>query len=436
MHILATIFNVLALSLLCWMCWRWRSVYLLPSTWVLLLSAIFYMLPSLIFSQEIEDVSPYTWDAVFYCSTFVCVGTLINLYGAKKLAHQSEFESAAVPLPIREAMVSGYLKLIILAIGLIMAWYLLVVPLTSTGLYGLLVDPDHYAQLREDSLKLLDNPPLQYAYLIGFSCLSPLAFSLLLERTRLTRGVRCWVPAVLGSLFLCFYILLTGARVGIINFVIIGLLYVFLRNGMRFNWKTLVLGVCVFIVPITLSMMREAGRNDATTLFDYLKAIGDRIFLLPLLISGWYVEFAETRGYVGFLAAMGLNVQPDWTNVIALEFLDRKESVTIESVTTPTSFIFSNYLYLGWLGLVPSLLALRFIDIPILYLRGLPEVLKVPFFITALYFATVFIRAGFGVTVLSHGYIVLIILWKLISVSSGSTHRAGVKNSPYGIQKE
>jgi hypothetical protein len=257
-------------------------------------------------------------------------------------------------------------------------------------------------------LKLLDSPALQYVYLIGFSCLSPLAFTLLLERIAFMGAVRGSVLAAAVLVFLSFYLLLTGARVGLVNLAAAGLIYALLANRLRIGWKSLIAAAAViWLVPIGLSALREQGRNEAG-LLEYVIAIGDRIFLLPLLISGWFVEFAETRGYAGLAAALGIGPQSDWTNEIAMEFLGRKDDITIETVTTPTSFFFANYLYFGWFGLLPSLLALKLMDVPVRYIGQLPDVLKRPFLATAIFFSVIFVRAGFGVTLITHGYLVLV----------------------------
>ena len=114
------------------------------------------------------------------------------------------------------------------------------------------------------------------------------------------------------------------------------------------------------------------------------------------------------------MAAMGIGQTVDWTNLIALEYLGRKDSVTIESVTTPTAFIFSNYLYFGWMGLLPSVLALKFIDLPVSRIRLLPRGVRLPFIATLMFFSVIFVQSGFGVTLTSHGYLLLMMLIALI----------------------
>lgn len=395
--------------------WVWRrALFLLPSTWVMLLATLVYILPSALLSDQIEDFSPYAITALNYCAVFVMSGMTLNLLFSSppKLA-----DILPSGLPGQSGGLAGSkagLRWVLVFLGMISVWYLMNVPLKSTGLYGVLFDPDNAAQLREDSLKLLDNRALQYLYLVGFSSLCPLAFTLLMVRSAQLRGWRRWATVGSVLLFLAFYLLITGARVGLANLAVVGILFAFVRNRLRMGVKPLLAGFAlILIVPMLISFLREQGRNEATA-FEYVESIGERIFLLPLLISGWYVEYADTRGTVGLMAAMGIGQTVDWTNLIALEYLGRKDSVTIETVTTPTAFIFSNYLYFGWMGLLPSVLALKFIDLPVSRIRLLPRGVRLPFIATLMFFSVIFVQSGFGVTLTSHGYLLLMMLIALI----------------------
>lgn len=407
---LAALLSVVPLLLFAWAWNQRRAIFLLPSTWVMLLSTLIYVVPAVLFFEDIEDLSPYAVTALTYCSIFVTCGLLVNLAFGRP-------PSIALLLVDRRTLrgaerhaVSRALRMVLFALACITLWYLMNVPLRSTGLYGVIFDPENAAQLREESLKLLDIHALQYLYLVGFSALSPLAFTLLLVRGSEMRGARRWALILSVGSFLVFYLLLTGARVGLVNLALAGVLFAFLRNRMRLGLKPVLAGVLILLsVPMLLSFLREQGRNEATVL-EYAEAIGERIFLLPLLISGWFVEYAQTHGAVGLDAAIGLGPNVDWSNVIALEFLGRKEAVTIETVTTPTAFFFSNYLYFGWFALLPSLIALQLIDLPMRRLHRVARPLRLPFAATMLFFSVIFVQSGFGVTLISHGYMLLILL--------------------------
>ena len=418
----ATFFLSIALiaTLFAWVWRNRRQLFLLPSTWVLFLSTLIYVLPAAVFFEEIEDMSPYTGIALAYCTAFVVLGMVLNMLLARPPRLAELLSAPARPADATRAtpadprrVVRRTLRGLLLVLGLIGAWYLINVPLRSTGLYGVLFDPENSAQLREESLKLLDNPALQYVYLIGFSALSPLTLCMLLARLPQLPSRRRWWVATAVIAFLAFYLLITGARVGLVNLVVVGSLFMFVRNRLQVSLKMLVVAtVIVFAVPIGMSILREQGRNEAM-LQEYVEAIGERIFLLPLLISGWFVEYADTRGPAGLMAAIGLGEKLNWSNLIALEFLDRKEAVTVETVTTPTAFFFSNYLYFGWLGLLPSLIALRIIDLPVGQLPRLALPLRLPLIATLMFFSVIFVQSGFGVTLTTHGYLLLmlIVLW-------------------------
>jgi hypothetical protein len=411
MLVAAIALNAMVIAMLGWAWIRQRHLFLLPSTWVLSLSALFFMLPALLFVDEIADLSPYTWTAMGYCTAFVGSGLLLNMVlPPPAWAAERAWTGRGRTSPRDARRAGAYLAAILALLGLLTLWYLAYVPIESTGLYGLLVDPEHSAQLREESLKLLDSVAVKYAYLVGFSCLSPLAFALWLERSASIAPGKRFVLGLAVFAFLAFYLLLTGARVGLVNLAAVGLLYAVVANRLRIGWKSLVVAlVIIWLVPTVLSILREQGRSEASVL-EYALAIGDRIFLVPLLISGWYVEWAETHGYAGLAAALGIGPAAEWTSAIALEFLGRRDDITIESVSAPSSFFFANYLYFGWLGLLPSLLALKVIDLPVAFLGRLPDTLARPLLATLLYFSLVYVRAAFGVTFLSHGYLLLILI--------------------------
>lgn len=400
---LAPILFALGLLVVAWL-FR-RGIFIYPSTWILLLSTALYMLPAMLFAEEVAELSPYAVTALQYCSVFVVVGLLMRL-ASRPPALQRVLGPPPAPGRAQDA-VARALPRVLLVLGVITFWYLLHVPLRSTGLYGVLFDPANANQLREESLKLLDSPALQYVYLIGFSALSPLAFTLLLSRAAELAGGRRWRLVLPVSLFLAFYLLLTGARVGLANLAVAGVMYALMRQRMTFQLKPFLMAVAIVLaVPMLLSFLREQGRNEATVL-EYAEAIGERIFLLPLLISGWFVEYADTHGRVGLMAAIGLGEKVNWSNVIALEFIGRREAVTVETVTTPTAFVFSNYLYFGWLGLLPSWIALRLIDMPADWARRAPASMRVPLLAALCFFAVIYVQSGFGVATISHGYVVL-----------------------------
>lgn len=407
---LAALTSTAALLLFAWVWFRRRRLFLLPSTWTLLLSLLIYVVPAVAFFDEIENLSPFATTALTYCSVIILLGLSISTISARPPALSTILPEPPPNTARERSAIRKSLRVVILLLALITIWYLLKVPPRSTGLYGVLFDPQNAAQLREESLKLLDSRVLQYVYLIGFSTLSPLAFTLLLSRSAELRGLRRWRLFVPVALFITGYLLLTGARVGLVNLAVAGVLYAFVLHGLRVGLKPL-LGAAVILlaVPMLLSFLREQGRNEATVL-EYVEAIGERIFLLPLLISGWFVEYAQTNGPIGIAAALGVGESTNWSNVIALEFLGRKEAVTIETVTTPTAFFFSNFLYFGWFGVLPSLVALQVIDLPVRFVRGLPRPLRLPLTASMLYFAVIFVQSGFGVTFISHGYLLLTLL--------------------------
>lgn len=427
----ASIVLVLVLVVLTWM--RRRSAFLYPSTWILLLSTLLYLLPALVFSQELAELSPFALTAVRYCAVFTFVGLTFQY-----LRRPPDVDAALVAPrsgDTSKTLVHA-LWAVLSVLGLLTTWYLSQVPLRSTGLYGVLFDPENSVQLREESLKLLASVALHYAYLVGFSLLCPLAFALMLARAAEIRGLRRAILVLLVSTLLAFYLLLSGARVGLVYLAVVGAVYAFLRSEMRLRAKAFTLAVGIlFAVPMLISFLREQGRNDAASIFGYFDAVGRRIFLLPLLISGWFVEYADNSGYLGLSAALGLERSVDWSNVIALEFLGRVDAITFQSVTTPTAYFFNNYLYFGWFGVIPSWLALYVIDFPVRWAIAGPVNLRAPLLATMIFFAVLYVQTSFGVAMVSDGYALLTLIvwflawWRAISCSGHSAEQLRIAAS-------
>lgn len=413
--------------------WAWlrkRAVFMFPSTWILLISALLYMFPALIFAEEINELSPYTHTALSYCSTFVLVAMFINIF--RPVPTIESFFSDAPRAGVMTIGPAAALRATVWVLGLLTLWYLAYVPLRQTGLYGVLFDPENSVQLREESLKLIGNVALHYAYLMGFSFLCPLAFALLLAPAPTIPQPARFLRFASILLFLAFYVMLTGARVGLVNLAVVGAFYAMTRNGMRMPARAAVLLVLVvFLVPMAVSFLREQGRNEATAV-EYLFSIGERIFLLPLLISGWFVEYAETHGYAGFRAAIGLGPSVDWTNLIALEFLGRRDAITIESVTTPSAFYYTYFIYFGWFGLVPAWLSLFALDAPVQWIRNGSRELRVPLLATCLFFSIVYVQTSFGTATVSHGYVLFAILTWWLSRAHAAERGAGVAGRALG----
>ena len=394
---------LLDLALLGWAWRRRRDLFLRPSTWVLTLSSIIFLVPGLFFGSEVREMAPYALQAQMYGAVLVLLALAASLW-----SRRLELDETLLPaLQAEGAPAGAALRRVGLVLGVLTLWYLARVPLRSSGLYALLFDPDNAALAREEALKLLDARLLQYAYLIGFSALSPLAFALLLTWARELPRRRRWVALGGVTTGLAFYLLLTGARVGLFNLALVGVFHALLRNRLRLDWRWLVAGGGLAVaVPVLLSLVRERGRTEAG-LLEVLEGVGERVLLIPLLIAGWFVEFAQTRGPAGLSTALGLAGQENWSNLIALEFLERKEAISIESVSTPTAFFFYNFLYFGWLGLVPSLLGLQLFDLPARWALAARPSLRLPLLAVLIYFSVQLVQTGFGAVVLTHGYAVV-----------------------------
>lgn len=134
------------------------------------------------------------------------------------------------------------------------------------------------------------------------------------------------------------------------------------------------------------------------------RSILGRIFIIPSLIAGFYVEEANNNN--GSLSKV-LNGKMISHN-ISKKYIKRIYSNSFKVISTsqaPTTFIARNFIYMGWISIIASLFGVLFLDL-IYYLTLLTKPKMLPITIgMSIYYCVIFSQTGYGTTLVSHGYL-------------------------------
>jgi len=257
-------------------------------------------------------------------------------------------------------------------IVVIVSIYLSFVPLSSTGIYAILLEPLQSTSARESSLKLLDNAILRYSFSLLKSALAPLlsvlAIVIFIKYIKKRKILRSLLPLVIFLLTL-IAVMLPGARLpgGILILTILLAIFILYHMPIRpvymFLSFLLILGL-----PVLITIFREGQELNPLVFFDYLKGgILERTFVVPMKTGLWHVHYGQELGFVGAagvpkLAGL-LGVDPiNLSNIIYLKY----SPYYLYSGFSNTSFVFAYYTCFGIGSLIFSLLGLWALDLAIL----------------------------------------------------------------------
>ncbi len=266
---------------------------------------------------------------------------------------------------------------------LIVAWYLSVVPFTSSGLYILITQPELSDEARQSSFVTLASPLLQYAYYLMSIALAPMAAIMMYLLLTLKQEQ----VSILQRMFAIFLILvfvvmvsLYGAR-GPSAMLVLALVYVaYLRRGAPFR-PFLIISMIMLVMagPAVLSVFKNADVISLAAYGDALQNIFDRMFVRGVPPNIWYIDFIQAYGEWGvsgipklatLVGADPVNV----ANVISLRYVPN----SLKDGTANSAYITQYYSFFGGIGVIVSLLGLLVLDFIIYIYRYLRPVLLLP----------------------------------------------------------
>jgi len=301
-----------------------------------------------------------------------------------------------------------------------MFFYLSYLPFTSTGLYAIFKKSSTAAIARENSLKLLDSQVLKYAYSLMVSALAPLLavmLGILLTRDIRRRNLFSVPIHIFLFLLLCFAVSMTGARIAVVNLLIVMALALFFRKGLPFKpTRSLLLLLLFLIPPAIFSILREGGEIGLAILFEYLGYLARRTFVMPLNVASWYVHYSQINGIFGITSLPKLSsilgIAPlNVPNIIGLVYSDGSK---VTSTTAGAGYLFTYYAYFGLTSLLFSIIGLWFLDVALLVYERLSNVMLLPCVAAASLSILSFISSDYTVVWLTHGFGVILLFSLLI----------------------
>ncbi|MEK2645199.1 hypothetical protein [Bdellovibrio sp. BCCA] len=439
------IFNLATISFVGWLLFfkRELSFFVRPSIVFVAFLYCVYLLPSQLLNEHIKRMSPFIDNAVLLLSAVIFFSLCAIYWFYKKTENNSPKISSQFSEKYKSVVLLGLVGSLITCVTL----YFSQISFMHTGLYSLLCDPKHFVILREMSLKLAGIQWLGYVYLIGFSCVCPFLCVLWVDKILNAKGRNIVALLVFGMpllLFVLFYLLITGARVGILNCALAVLGALWYRLSFK---KFLPAAVLTIVGALSLAALismawvnriddSEANRGGICSLFavnnyelkqldadspvswttqrtdgflSYFEGIINRIFIVPAAISGWYVEegiYSGARPYYLYSPE-----SKKMANVFAQKYVKRiygEEYQAGESIMAPTSFVFVNFIYFGYWSILMSVLGILAMDFAFILAGTLGRVLSVPFMAMCLYYSFIFAQTGYATVILSHGYFLLV----------------------------
>jgi len=399
-----------------------RYVFIKPSIVLLSYTNIFLQWPAAIFSGYYEAWLPNPYTMMFLIHGYVLIGLAgsistmeeeaKNIWNKTRLAIGSDHSRA-------------YLRSIIALTAVlifVLILYLLYVPITSTGLYAILFDPLSSGMAREESLKLLENRGVIYAFSIMTSSIAPLLMGLL---TMVLIGNNAINKAIKypGSVFIIILtaiaVSLTGARSGLFNMIVVVCFVILWKKGFSIHPVFLVLLAFFVLSPaIIMTLLREGiGIEDFSGLyFSYMGSILNRIFFMPFHVGCWYMHYAQENGPLGIGAipklAKLLRVEPlDGPNIIGLIYGPQYYGkAVLGSISATSGYLFGLYGYFGIISFPISLLALWLTDISVYLYRRLELFALIPCLASINLSTLMFVQSDYTVVILTHGFALILLL--------------------------
>lgn len=392
---------------------RRRFLLIKPGIVVILFFHVMVQWAATIDAGYIEGFLPEPWDFLMLVHVFPLLGLLI----ASRLFERETrmvWQKIVARNTATHTVHSADQLVLFLAILLITIVYLSYVPLSTTGLFAILFDPENAAISREYSLKLIDNPLLQYMFTFMASAFAPI-FASICTLSLIRREQRA-AKSLLDLSFLLFTMVivsLTGARSGSAEFILTVALTWFLFRGT--STSLIYAGVALLLIaipPTVLTLLREGRVVTLESFWLYLSTgIVKRVFQGPMETGLWYVHFAQITDFIGIRGieklALFFGYQPiNMPNTIGLMYTQTR----ISSISANASYVFSYYSYFGLFAFFPSLLALWLLDTVVFFYNRIRASLIIPC-ITAITISSIsFVSTEYTTVLISHGFLIILVV--------------------------
>lgn len=298
----------------------------------------------------------------------------------------------------------------------ILGWYLLSVPLDKTGLFVIITHPVAATLAREDSLKLLDNKLLAYAFLSMANVFAPLIAALSLRSS--VSAFRKQRP-VLGASFAISAILavagasLSGARSFPARVLLVAVLALWFDGGMRLRVSRLVVAPVLVMLPVALlTVLREGRTIDVGTVGKYLvTGIRDRVLVVPAEAGLYHIRYAQDHGDFGVAAVPRLAVIAGANPINAANIVGRHFILdAAPTVSANASFLLTYLSYFGSIGIALNVLLVSLLEWTLGVLSRTGETLLGPVMATLAVANVAYLSADYSTVLVSNGVFLLAII--------------------------
>jgi hypothetical protein len=405
-----------SLSVSAWLCHLFstkRYLFIKPSILLILYTHVFLQWPVTLFSGYYEFFLPDPLVFVFMIHGFTVIGLLVSSYTFREPSRQAWLKMTGPSANIRIRL---FVVLALLAmISLITAFYLRHVPFGQTGLYAIFQNPAEADVIRERSLKLLDNPPVQYTFAFMSKALAPLLTALLTLRLEQVFRDRAYSPLfwiVPSMAWVAFSVSLTGERVALVNLLLVIASVLLLRRGIPLRLKHLPVLTIVLLPAVLLSILLESKELSASHILDYFGHIGKRAFVAPLDVCSWYAHYVQTHSTFGIagipkLAALA-GVQPiDVQNLVGIEYVNPSR---LTSISAGAAYLITYYSLFGAISLVGSLIGLYLLDVAAVVYRYLDEAMLLACAASLTMSTLSFIQTNYTTVWVTHGFGLILLI--------------------------
>jgi hypothetical protein len=401
-----------------WIFWIFlaqRYLFIKPSMLLLTFSHIFFQWPVTIYARYYENFLPDPYAFALLIHAYMIVGLLVTVF-TFRLKASMIWDRITDPCLLESAVSIKAVAFTTSLVVCIVIIYLAHVPFKSTGLYAIFMNPSSAAQARENSLKLLDSQALVYAYSLMVSSIAPLLAVML--GILFIRGIakRFFLKIPIYTLLfflLAFAVSMTGARISIVNLLIVIAIAFFFHKGLPFKpLKFFLLLFLLLLLPSILSILREGKAIGIGTIFEYLGYLAQRTFIIPLEVGSWFVHYSQINGVFGIAAIHKLAA------ILGVKWIDTPNLIGLTYATgSPTAsvgYLFSYYSYFGLSSIVLSILYLWLLDVALLVYERLSHVMILPCVAAASLSVLYFISSDYTTVWLTHGFGVILLLSCLI----------------------
>jgi len=404
---------------------RHRYLFIKPSMIVIVFFHLQIQWAATIFSGYIEAFLPNPFPFFFLVQGFPLISLVVSFFLLHNKAHDvfnrvatGDFESIRVrPIHIISFLTLG---------TLIVFFYLLRVPFSSTGLFAIFVDPMGSAEAREQSLKLLNEPALKYAFSFFKTVFAPMLAVLstvyLMQSFKKLRLVRVLAAGV-TLIYIISAVSLPGARkpAALIVFAVFWALFLVKRMKVRPVYVLLTVFLVV-LLPVLLTVFREGQELNLLQFADYLSGpVLERIFYIPMEVGLWHVHYAQKFGLIGIAGIPKLAelfaVEP--VNVMNLIYT-KYTFFDLSSGFANTSYVFSYYSFFGLISLIFSCVLLWLLDLGLLVFDRMKNSGLILAGIAALTSSSIsFVAIDYTIGLITNGFLVILIVVVLMERYTG-----------------